>query len=555
MPSAKRKSLPVESLLQLKRRLDSLPLRHEERKAQVASTAELYGVSPATIYRALRELQRPKASSRADYGLPRKMPASQMERYCELIAALKLRTTNKKGRHLSTARAIELLEKYGVDTAQGHIQSPAGLLNKVTVNRFLVHWRYDQPHLTRQPPAVRFQAETSNDCWQFDLSPSDLKHIANPSWVEPGRGQPLLMLFSVVDDRSGVCYQEYRCVYGEDVEAALRFFFNAMSAKNVDGLPFCGRPKMIYLDNGPIAKSRVFQNVMDRLDINWQTHIPAGKDGRRVTARSKGKVERPFRTVKEAHEVLYHFHEPDNEAEANQWLLNYLLNYNQHQHRSEDHSRIDDWLANLPVEGIREMCSWERFTTFAREPERRKVGIDARVTIDGTAYEVEPSLAGENVTLLWGLFDNDLYVEYQDERYGPFHPISGPIPLHRYRKFKKSKADRRADRIEQLAAKIDLPIAALTGEPWVNLLAADSSSSIPVQPFAPVPILEVCYPTSVAAKLAIANELATPLAKLSEQDRQFIDNLLTETLERAVILTQIRTYFRNKKQGGSEHAG
>jgi hypothetical protein len=31
-----------------------------------------------------------------------------------------------------------------------------------------------------------------------------------------------LMLFSVVDDRSGAAYQECRCVYGEDVKAALR---------------------------------------------------------------------------------------------------------------------------------------------------------------------------------------------------------------------------------------------------------------------------------------------------------------------------------------------
>jgi hypothetical protein len=170
-------------------------------------------------------MYQPKNTSRADSGRPRKMPVSQMERYCELVAALKLRTTNKKGRHLSTTRAIELLEKYGVETVQGHIQAPVGLLTKVTVNRFLVRWGLDQPHLTRQPPAVRFQADNSNDCWQFDLSPSDLKHIAEPSWVEPGRGQPLLMLFSVVDDRSGVCYQEYRCVYGEDVEAALRFLF------------------------------------------------------------------------------------------------------------------------------------------------------------------------------------------------------------------------------------------------------------------------------------------------------------------------------------------
>jgi len=40
------------------------------------------------------------------------------------------------------------------------------------------------------------------------------------------------MLFSVVNDRSGVAYQEYRCVYGEDVEAGLRFLFNAMAPKS-----------------------------------------------------------------------------------------------------------------------------------------------------------------------------------------------------------------------------------------------------------------------------------------------------------------------------------
>ena len=172
--------------------------------------------------------------------------------------------------------------------------------------------------------------------------------------------------------------------------------------------PFrCGRPKMLYLDNGPIAKSRVFQNVMDRLDITitWKTHLPAGKDGRRVTARSKGKVERPFRTVKDARETLYHFHKPENEAEANQRLFRYLSNYNQQKHRIKEHTRMEDWLTNLPSEGVREMCSWERFSTFAREPKRRKVGIDARVSIDGTTYEVDSGLAGETVILLWGLFD------------------------------------------------------------------------------------------------------------------------------------------------------
>src|SRR5438128_5223025 len=103
-------------------------------------------------------------------------------------------------------------------------------------------------------------------------------------------------------------------------------------------------------------------------------------------------------------------------------------------HRAEPHSRFEDWLHHLPASGIRAMCSWERFCTFAREPEHRKVGIDARVSVDGVPYEVDPDLAGETVTLWWGLFDQDLYVERGEQRYGPYAPAGGPIPLHRYRR-------------------------------------------------------------------------------------------------------------------------
>jgi hypothetical protein len=53
-----------------------------------------------------------------------------------------------------------------------------------------------------------------------------------------------------------------------------------------------------------VAKGRVFQNVMLALDIAWLAHIPAGKDDTRTTAKSRGKVEGPFRTVKEAHETF-----------------------------------------------------------------------------------------------------------------------------------------------------------------------------------------------------------------------------------------------------------
>jgi hypothetical protein len=97
------------------------------------------------------------------------------------------------------------------------------------------------------------------------------------------------------------------------------------------------------------------------------------------------------------------------------------------------------------------MCSWEQYCRFAREPESRKVGVDARVTIDGTAWEVEPDMAGETVILLWGLFDEEIYVEFTVETWGPYYPISESVPLHRYRIFRRGRAAERADRIHALA--------------------------------------------------------------------------------------------------------
>jgi hypothetical protein len=545
-----------ETLVTLRVKLEGLPLRSPERHHLLHSCADIHGVSIATIYRALREQFRPRPLHRRDRGLPRKLPRQEMERFCELVAAMKLRTTNLKNRHLSTGRAIELLAEHGIETPDGLVRAPPGLLTRTTVNRYLRSLGLDDERMVRPPPAVRFQAEHANDCWQFDLSPSDLKHVPAPLWIETGRGPPTLMLFSVVDDRSGVAYQEYRCVYGEDVAAALRFLFNAMAPKDEPGLVLQGIPAMLYLDNGPVAKSTTFRRVMAQLGVDVRTHMPRGSDGKRVTARSKGKVERPFRTVKEAHETLYHFHTPQNEAEANLWLHNYLVRYNAQPHRSEPHSRAQDWSSNLPKAGIREMCAWDRFRTFAREPERRRVGIDARVQVDGISYEVDPSLAGETVTLWWGLFDHELFVEHEEQRFGPFGPIDGPIPLHRYRSFRKSTVDERLDRIALLAGKLGLPRAALEGPAPVPMQPVAAPAAIPFND--PDPFRELRFPSILAAKLAIADYLGRPLAKLAAEDLDYIEALLKETLERRTIITCVRGYFRDRaqqRQGeDSEHA-
>src|SRR5438093_13571606 len=106
----KAKPMPSEALVDLRRRLASLPPRSAATRQVIREVAAAYDVSESTVYRALTHRPVPRAVQRVDQGTPRVLPTEQLEQYCEVIAALKLRTTNKQGRHLSTAEAIRLLE-------------------------------------------------------------------------------------------------------------------------------------------------------------------------------------------------------------------------------------------------------------------------------------------------------------------------------------------------------------------------------------------------------------------------------------------------------------
>jgi hypothetical protein len=130
MPEAgSRSRIPREALVSLRHRLEMLPARHADRKGMITDAAALYGVSRATLYRALRRQLRPRPLHRSDYGKPKVVSTAELERYCETIAAMKLRTLNGKGRHLSTVQAIRILEEHGVETPDGPVRLPPGLLS------------------------------------------------------------------------------------------------------------------------------------------------------------------------------------------------------------------------------------------------------------------------------------------------------------------------------------------------------------------------------------------------------------------------------------------
>ena len=105
--------LPVDAIETLRQRLSTLPPRCAKRHQMIRETATTYGVSETTVYRALQRRTAPRAVHRGDRGIPRVLSEDQLERYCELIAAMKLRTANKQGRHLSTAE---------IDSALGRLR-------------------------------------------------------------------------------------------------------------------------------------------------------------------------------------------------------------------------------------------------------------------------------------------------------------------------------------------------------------------------------------------------------------------------------------------------
>lgn len=542
------KTVPVEALLELKRQLELLPLRSPERLRSVERCAQSFGVTTSTMYRQLRRVVQLRQAHRSDKGESRTLPRNDLLTYCDVIAALKVRTKNKKGRRMSTRTAIGLLETAGVETPTGLIRAPAGLLTRTTVDRYLATLRLDARTLDLEPPATRFQAAHSNECWQFDLSPSDLKQIGGrPSWIEEESvsGRSTLMLYSVVDDRSGVAYQEYHLVQGEDVLAALRFFFRACSAKQVPigEFPFQGIPKMLYMDNGPIAKSGLFKQVMAFLGVELKTHLPQGDKARRTSARAKGKVERPFRTVKEVHETLYHFHKPAHLEEANAWLLPFLLRYNAAPHRSGEGTRLEDWLSHLPSEGLRPMCSWERFTELVREPSSRTVGIDSTLSLDGVAYKVDSELLGLEVTVWHGPLDNSIFVEHGGRKHGPFVPAGEPISLHQYRAYKKTALERKIEDIEELARNISIPRAALDAPPIPQ--APREQPRIQTAE-CPDPFAQIRFDSALDARRFLAKTIGRPLGLLPPEHLSAIDVVLSTTLEKSRILDALKAILERQ---------
>lgn len=307
------------------------------------------------------------------------------------------------------------------------------------------------------------------------------------------------------------------------------------------------------MDNGPLAKSRVVRRVLEeKLGITIKVHeTPQQAGASRTPARSKGKVERCFRTLKESFETLFHFHKPESMAEANGWLLKHLLQYNCQQHPTREGSRIEVWASGCPADGFRQMCSWETYVTFAREPEYRTVDDHARITLDHQVYRVTDELRGERVEVWKGVFDTSVYIQDKGGTiHGPYELESGPIPFGTYRRLRKTERDRRLEKVEDLANNISIPREALTRD---RRSAEDRQRVYDLRsiPFAqPVGLLPESYASFKDARRGIYDQFGIPLGELSDDMIEAINGILQETLNRREVYRRVKELFTQSGVGG-----
>ncbi len=527
--------IPLEILYRLDEKITNLPHNGKLRRELVHEVAECYQLSDSTVYRQLKKLMlHPnERSSRKDKGHARVIKDEDLHHYCQLIAAMKIRSMNSKKHLLSTAQCIKFIEEDGVVVKNITIKAPQNLLKVSTVNRYLNHYLISPDHVLTEPTVNHFEASYSNQCWQLDITPSELHRLPSQHPDDPRR----VFSFSVIDDKSGLTYSRYYLAEGEDTLTVLDFLYHAFLKTTGDKPELYGLPDFIYTDNASFVKSKLFMRVMKMLGIQVLTHLPRGKGGRKTTSRAKGKSERHHRSIKSMVEPRYRFELPQDLNQANGCLEQFSVEMAHKKHRTQNLTRYQVWTANLAAHADLSVCSYEHYSLLLREPVERSVKADATVQLNGVHYQLSTQFAGEDVLLLVSLESDSIHIEYRDQEYGPFFPTEAPTPFGEYDHHKKSNKEQAADNVVELSKHITLRLPSYEnqtkGAPLninVNLLPGYIKK----------------YDSPIEAKLALAKHIGKPISLLTEKQKQFIDTLTQQTLEHDVLITQLNEYMALK---------
>jgi putative transposase len=252
--------------------------------------------------------------------------------------------------------------------------------------RTLQRYFADDPLITAEPGGQpvfgRFEAARPNELWTGDALHG------------PHIGGRKTYLFAFLDDHSRAI-MGHRFGFAEDtvrLAAALR---PALASRGV--------PEGIYVDNGSAFVDAWLLRGCAKLGIRLIHSTPGRPQGR-------GKIERLFRSVREQFLVEITGNpdgEPGRHRVSDLLKLNRLFTawvetvYHRRIHSETGQAPIQRWQAGAPFPlpspaALAEAFLWE---------ERRMVTKTATVSLHGNIYQVDPTLVGRKVELVFDPFD------------------------------------------------------------------------------------------------------------------------------------------------------
>jgi putative transposase len=266
-----------------------------------------------------------------------------------------------------------------------------------------------------QPAFGRFEASRPNELWTGDALHG------------PAVGGRKAYLFAFIDDHSRAVMGA-RWAFHEDVVRLAAALRPALAARGV--------PESAYVDNGSAFVDAWLLRACAVLGIRLVHSRPGKPQGR-------GKIERFFRTVRGQFLVELAGREigdgspASGIAELNRLFGAWLAaSYHNAVHSETGQPPLARWAAGIPAplplptpEQLREAFLWS---------ERRAVKKTATVSLHGNLYQVDPSLVGLTVELVFDPFD---LTSIQVRRKGKPAGTAVPFVIGRHRHAKTRSAD------------------------------------------------------------------------------------------------------------------
>jgi hypothetical protein len=345
------------------------------------------GISRNAFYREAQEWGEMKDRKvRRDKG-ERKLALPALKEQVQILCQLKHRPP--PGVRLSSTETALI---YGVEN--GLVSPELAAVPVGSLNRMAREWGW-QATEERQ---TRWQAAYANQVHQFDSSHSEHFFPLRPDgddWILRLRPRRMknkekveglaVIAYGLCDDHSGLRLSQYTVAAGESALGSIEFLKWAWSYAP-EHAPFEGWPDELYVDNGPLARHKAFDEFAGRLGLKVTAHLP-------YKSRCTGKVENVWRTQWRKFENVFFFN-PAWESfeiklsELNRECAAFWKKHNQLPHRSLSCSREAAWHQSILARGGVTRVEPGAWNTIFVEAERQ---LDAAGCFDfrGAAYQVD----------------------------------------------------------------------------------------------------------------------------------------------------------------------